>query len=166
MGVRSGRGSGRRGLAGANPSGIEGVGVMSRNLKRVTFLVPDDPELDERSRLDPDRDWQTMRRGQRWLLQTYLRLHRAGYPVDVSGEVPREGLLVFHSKHRRWLRRRLTDRRDLVLVGIRGDNSEALCADYEVVQNGRFADDKRRFFVAYWPQPGLLPRDPARGARV
>lgn len=56
--------------------------------------------------------------------------------------------------------------RDVVLVGIRADNREPLIADFEVVQNGRFADDRRRFFIPHWPQPGLIPRDPARGAAV
>ena len=49
-----------------------------------------------------------------------------------------------------------------MLVGIRGDRRESLIADFEVVQ----ADDRRRFFIPYWPQPGLMPRDSARGHRV
>jgi hypothetical protein len=53
-----------------------------------------------------------------------------------------------------------------ILIAIRGDYRESLLADYEIVQNGRWADGERRFFIPYWPQPGLIPRDPARGDRV
>ncbi len=56
--------------------------------------------------------------------------------------------------------------RDVVLVGVRADNREPLLADFEIVQNGRFADGRKRFFVPHWPQPGLIPRDPARGTRI
>ena len=38
--------------------------------------------------------------------------------------------------------------------------------DFEVVQNPSQADDARCFYVAHWPQPGLLARDPGRGTRV
>ncbi len=49
---------------------------------------------------------------------------------------------------------------------MRADNREPLIADFEVVQNGCFADGKRRFFIPFWPQPGLLPRDRSRGAAI
>ncbi|HVR99524.1 MAG TPA: glycosyltransferase, partial [Thermoanaerobaculia bacterium] len=62
--------------------------------------------------------------------------------------------------------RRLPRRRDVVLVGARADNREPLIADFEVLQNGRFADGRRRFYMPHWPQPGLIPRDPARGTNL
>jgi glycosyltransferase involved in cell wall biosynthesis len=35
-----------------------------------------------------------------------------------------------------------------------------------VVQNLGQADGRRRLVIPHWPQPGLLPRDPARGSSV
>jgi len=61
---------------------------------------------------------------------------------------------------------RLNNRRDLVFVAIRADNSSPLLADFEILQNGRFADGVRRFALPFWPQPGLRRRDPGRGPRL
>lgn len=133
---------------------------------QVTFFIPGEPDLPDLLKIDPDADWQRMRRRQRWLLQTYLRLDRAGCPVTASDRVPEGGIVVFHSKHKRALLKQLKRHHRPVLVGIRGDLNESLIADYEIVQNGHWADGKRRFFIPYWPQPGLIPRDPARETRV
>lgn len=133
----------------------------------LTFFLADEPDVEALSSLDPDRDWRELQLGERaWVLQTYLRLARAGHPVRLSSTLPQKGMVVFHSKHRRALMRERHRMRDVVLVGVRADNREPLIADFEVVQNGRFADDRRRFFIPHWPQPGLIPRDPARGAAV
>ena len=51
-------------------------------------------------------------------------------------------------------------------VGMRGDKSEALIADFELVQNDKWADEKRRFYIPYWPQPGLIPRNKDRGSEI
>jgi hypothetical protein len=135
---------------------------------RVTFfLAGAERNLDVLRRLDPNRDWRRFQQGEgAWILQTYLRLGGAGYPVELASRPPEEGIVVFHAKEGRRLRRWLRGMEDLVLVGVRGDNREPLMADFEVVQNGRFADGRKRFFLPHWPQPGLLPRDPDRGTRI
>jgi glycosyltransferase involved in cell wall biosynthesis len=132
----------------------------------VTFYIPDEPNLAELLHIDPDRDWQLMRRRQRWLLQTYLRLLHAGHPVKASGSLPSSGIIVFHAMHKRYVHRLLDPASPVVLLGIRGDKRQILHADYELVQNGRWADDRQRFFIPYWPQPGLIPRETSRGTRV
>ncbi len=133
----------------------------------VTFYLPGEDDLPRLAGLDPDRDWREFQRGERiWVLQTFLRLARAGHPVRLAGEPPARGVVVFHAKHERALLAARRHWRDLVLVGVRADNRQPLAADVEVVQNGRFADGRSRVFVPHWPQPGLLPRDPARGERI
>ena len=108
-----------------------------------------------------------MKRGsQRWIVQTYARLRAAGLDCELVSRAPRQGTIVFHNGHKTELRRQLRHGADVTLVGIRGDRREALLADFEVLQNGLYADDRRRFFVPYWPQPGLVARDPARGDRI
>ncbi|MEM6674116.1 MAG: phosphotransferase [Planctomycetota bacterium] len=141
-------------------------GEPRRDRPRVTFYCPGEPNLEDRKRLDPDRDWKLMRRKQRWLLQTYLRLWHAGLPVEISGDLPDDGIVIFHSKHWRQLGADLEGQRNLTLVGVRGDKRESLLADFELVQNGRWADGRKRWHIPYWPQPGLLQRDPRRGTRL
>ncbi len=101
------------------------------------------------------------------MLQTWARLRDAGCAVELVGEVPRGAeVLVFHTKHRRLVARAWRRLRGTVLVSVRADGREAAIADVEIVQNGRFADGRHRFFIPHWPQPGLIPRDPSRGAEV
>ncbi len=138
---------------------------MSRPMRCTFFLAGED--LESLSRIDPGRDWRELQTGERaWILQTWLRLRRAGHPVELSATAPEDGLVVFHAKQKRELLRQRSRLRDAVLVGVRADNREPLIADFEILQNGCFADGRRRFFMPHWPQSGLVPRDPARGERV
>ncbi len=134
---------------------------------RVSFLLPGESDLAGLLGLDPDRDHELFKRGERaWVLQTYLRLAAAGRPVELTGAPPADGLVVFHAKHRRWVVAHARELRRAILVGIRGDLHSPRVADFEVVQNGFLADGRRLFHVPHWPQPGLVPRDPARGDAV
>jgi hypothetical protein len=134
---------------------------------KITFFLAGEKDIAALRRLDPDRDWREFHRGERvWILQTCLRLARAGYPVELTASPPSEGIVVFHAKHARELRSQWRRLGNAVLLGARADNREPLIADFEVVQNGRFADAERRFFIPHWPQPALLPRDPSRGATI
>lgn len=134
---------------------------------RVRFLLPGEGDLDELRALDPDRDVERFKRGEcAWVLQTYLRLAAAGQPVELVDRPPADGVVVFHAKHRRWLRRHGGRMPAVVLVGVRGDLRSPAIADFEVLQNGFHADGRRLFHVPHWPQPGLIPRDPARGDEI
>jgi hypothetical protein len=130
---------------------------------KVTFLLLGD-DLALLERLDPDADWREFVAGERvWIVQTYLRLRALGHPVALSDTLPREGVVVFSTKQRRLLR---PFRTAATLVGVRQDLGPALIADVEVVQNLGQADGRRRHMIPHWPQPGLLPRDPARGPAI
>lgn len=133
----------------------------------VRFFLPEPPaELARLAGIDPDRDWRELVTGDRaWILQTYLRLARAGAPVELVGAVPSDGVVLFHAKHERHVRRARGAGRAL-LVGCRADNRQPLAAEVEILQNRQFEDRRSRFHVPHWPQPGLLPRDRARGERV
>ena len=133
----------------------------------VTFFLAGEPDLAALRGLDPEAGWRELVRGERaWILQTYLRLSAAGRPVELAGDLPREGLAVFHAKHKREVARRFGRGRRPILVAVRADNSPPAAADFEVVQSGRRADGRRRFHLPHWPQAGLIPRDPGRGATV
>ncbi len=139
-------------------------------LSQVAFFLDDPRPLEELERLDPDRGWRELVRGERvWILKTFLHLRAAGLPVRLVDEAPREGLVVFHAKQRRSLERSLaaTGQRspECILAGVRADLRQPLIADFEILQNGRWAAP-RRFAVPHWPQGGLRPRDPGRGERI
>lgn len=133
----------------------------------VVFYLPEERDVARLRDLDPDRDLDAFRPGEfSWVAQTYLRLRAAGHPVELSATLPDRGLVVFHAKHKHALARAARGRREIYFVAIRADNSSPLLADFEVLQSGRFADGRTRFWIPFWPQPGLLPRDASRGTTL
>ena len=131
----------------------------------VTFLCPEPSHQVEA--FDPDTDWQWFGSGLRaWIAQTYLRLRSAGLQIHLSPEVPKEGIVVYHSGYSEPIAAIPPSARGpLILVRVRADRGPDATADFEIVQNGCCVDH-RVFWLPHWPQPGMLPRDPARGPRV
>lgn len=134
----------------------------------IAFVLPHEAALVGRMReVTGPLPWDTFATGERiWVLQTFVEMALRGLPVELRCDLPRAGFALFHAKDRGAIARLASEVRRCLLVGIRADSSEALVADYEVVQNRHFADDTRRFYVPHWPQPGLLPRDPSRGPAI
>jgi hypothetical protein len=131
------------------------------------FLQPSCITLDRALTLDPDKDWTDLRRAREvWIVQTWNRLCRAGYQPTMSDRAPDAGIIVYHKEDQRLLLKRLTRGAKPVLVGVRADFRPCEYADFEVLQNGYYADERRAFFIPHWPQPGLLRRDPQRGDRI
>jgi hypothetical protein len=134
---------------------------------RVTFFLPGEGDLERLRGVDPDSDAHEFVTGERvWILQTYLRLAAAGHPVELADRPRESGIVVYHAKQVEQLLRHWWGWADCVFVGARADHSESHLADFEVLQNRVWEDGRRRFFVPMWPQPALVPRDPARGERV
>ncbi|HKE46352.1 MAG TPA: hypothetical protein VKB41_17575 [Steroidobacteraceae bacterium] len=134
---------------------------------RVSFFLPDEPDLERLRRVDPDVEIDYFKRGERmWVLQTYLRLVRAGWEAELTDRLPGDGLVLFHVKHRSDVVHQWRENCETVLVGIRADNRALRMADFEVLQNNCYTRPGSRFFIPHWPQPGILPRDPGRGAMI
>jgi hypothetical protein len=151
-------------LRSANPPASAATSLPAET---VSFYLPGERDLGRLEQLDLERDWSEFVIGERaWVLQTYLRLRRAGRPVELVARPPRRGMVVFYARHGPLLVRHLWGSSGPALVGVRGDHREVFTADFEVVQNGVYVDRARRFYVPLWSQPGLTPRDPARGARI
>lgn len=134
----------------------------------VTFLYPEEGRpLEE---LDSDADWRFFCSGLRaWIAQTYVRLRRAGLAVARSPWPPEEeGIVVYHPDYRGPTAHgaSLGRRKRTIWVAIRADRMPELSADFEIVQNGCYADDRRIFSVPHWPQAGLIPRNAACGSRI
>lgn len=131
------------------------------------FVIPSGVTIERLRQIDPDRDWTDMRLGRdRWIVQPYLRLRARGWNVTLGSDVPSTGVVVYHKETHREVLRRFPRGGDAVLVACRADFRSADEADFEVVQNGFYQDPSRVFFIPFWPQPGLIARDPARGHTV
>lgn len=131
------------------------------------FIDPSGVSIERLRELDPDREWTDMRRAkERWVVAAYARLKRLGHHVTLGTDVPARGIVVYHKEDHRAVLQRAPRDGSPVLVACRADFRSADEADFEVVQNGHYADEHRCFFIPVWPQPGLIPRDRARGTRV
>jgi hypothetical protein len=97
-----------------------------------------------------------------WVVMTYVHLRRRGLPVRlrdafVPGEICVASSLDYGIRAR-------PDRS--LVIACRGDGPRSILCDFQVVQNPLNVWSKRDFLIPLWPQPDLLPRDPARGDRV
>lgn len=142
---------------------------------KVTFFYPYPDEIQRigRIKLDEHDFWshEGKERRRAWILQTYLWLRRADYNVAISDRLPKEGvvvLLVEPDMVASFLNQFKPPHRRLFILTIRADiiGFRSSFGDADIVQNGRFADERRTFFVPHWPQPGLIPRDSSRGAQI
>ena len=97
-----------------------------------------------------------------WILQTYLFLRRRGYAVEIAGSAPPGGVCLFHIDD---MGIRSYPSNAFVVV-IRPDRPRSVLCAMQIVQHPRLVQSDRDLFVPYWPQPGLLPRDPSRENRV
>ncbi|MGN6512701.1 MAG: glycosyltransferase [Lysobacteraceae bacterium] len=134
----------------------------------VTFYTDvDDAALASWRALQPDREPGRLLRGDEcWIAQTHARLRDAGVPVRLDNRVPGDGVIVFYAGDKKRVWRAFDPRSRAMLVAVRSDRHPVGFADVEVVQNASSADGVRTRHVPHWPQAGLLPRDPARGATV
>lgn len=141
----------------------------------VTFYHPFKEEVDhvDDFSLDDWRPWcdPSPNRRRAWIVQTYLRLSKAGYPVAISDKLPEEGIVVMlpeRETRARFLGHENGSLRQLFLLTIRADIAgyREFFADAEVVQNGFFADERMSYWIPHWPQPALIPRSAARGSEI
>lgn len=99
-----------------------------------------------------------------WTLQTYLHLKAAGFPCQFVRKLPKQGIVL---AHRDCLPNRLKPGRELLLVCLQADRKQAHpYAQLHIVQN--LEQTKRienSHFIHHWIQPGLIPRNLARGNR-
>ena len=102
-----------------------------------------------------------------WIVQTFLRLRTS---LAVAGITPTIGEAFVpgcvNIAHRDCLNRLFAPYYRSYVVGIRADRSPVHLCDLEIVQNDLEPNGPRTQFLNFWPQPGLVPRDPSRGCRI
>lgn len=159
----------------------DGVSVFNSE-PQVYFFVPtdrfsDDNEIDALIREpDPAAAWRLrytpagthMGGHYAWTIQTYLNLRTRGVPCCLSRRLPQEGIVL---SHERFLRQVGKPSSRLLLVCLRADQGRIRYAQLHVVQNPAqvrlpsWYQLWESHFIPYWPQPGLVPRNPSRGNR-
>ncbi|GEM_PF-326493 len=105
-----------------------------------------------------------------WTVQTFIYLRANGFPCELTASLPDEGIIIAHGDFLPFSQRASAKQ---FIVEIKPDRTlQCLFANFVIVQNRR--DPIRHgierllinsAFVNYWPQPGLIPRDPRRGDR-
>jgi hypothetical protein len=118
---------------------------------------------------DYERDWRDLLTRYQIMpavLRTYCHLVERGLPVTISVRAPRSGVVVVHADNLPLLLSKLHGGKRPIIVSARGDRPAQYHADFEVVQNPDAAIPQRCFFIPVWPQPGLVPRDSSRGAKI
>ena len=96
-----------------------------------------------------------------WVLQTYLRLKDRGFPCELVGSIPEQGIVLVH---RNSLPFNYRPKPKQLLVCLKADKPARPYAQLHVVQNERETKLLRNSYcITHWPQPGLVPREPSRG---
>lgn len=124
------------------------------------------PELSEATIASTLRELRASRRysgNASWTLQTYFRLALAGFDPTVSNRLERGRICILHYDDGR-----LFDHlADSFVVAIQPDRPRWHNCHLSIRQNqASLTNPSTDFWVPYWPQPGLVPRDDARGDRV
>lgn len=117
---------------------------------------------------DVDREQHRFRSGHDvWVVQTYLLLREQlaalGHEVTLQADFRPGAIAVAHWDSVNslfWAARRAR------VIGVRADRPPLYGCEVVVLQNDLERDDRTHRFIPLWQQPGLLPRDPARGRRV
>ena len=116
----------------------------------------------------PDAYWTGFRGYMRggvyaWTVQTFQRLRDAGMNVELSDKLPSEGILV---SHRKSIPRDYNPPAAVSFVCLRADATFHPFAHWHVTLNESARNSwYPSVYMPHWPQPGLIPRDPARGDR-
>lgn len=120
-----------------------------------------------------DREQARFRSGvDTWIVQSYLRLaaglQERGLAASIAERFVRDSVCV---AHRDDLNRYSDPLHGCYVVGVRADRPPLCVARLVIVQNGLSSPRPshphvRTRFIPFWPQPGLIPRDASRGARI
>ncbi|HEY4320818.1 MAG TPA: hypothetical protein VGM77_06500 [Gemmatimonadales bacterium] len=105
-----------------------------------------------------------------WTVQTALRLNRAGIPSQLVRELPTDGIVLAHRESLAAIDGKFTERVTATatrfVVDMSADLPPYSGANLHIVQNRSMTRFGPSFIhVRHWPQPGLIPRDLARGQR-
>lgn len=133
----------------------------------VAFVYPDDGRWADlyspSSPVDPNAIYGRFRSGaDAYIVRTYLELKTRGYNVEFIPEISEHQTCVIYAPHVRL--RSVTCRHSLIVV--QGDNWRPRVCTARVVPNRRQVRCELDQYIPHWQQPGLIPRNPARGIQL
>jgi hypothetical protein len=141
---------------------------MPIDLPSIYFYIPQS-DWPEDMPETADTYWQGFARGiYCWTLQTYLRLKADGFPCQLIGSLPSEGIVLAH-------RDSLADNLPppgsrLLIVCLKAERDPHPSAQLHIVQNRQEALTQsmsvwKPHYIPLWPQTGLICRDFKRNLR-
>ncbi|MEW6499442.1 MAG: hypothetical protein AB1589_44295, partial [Cyanobacteriota bacterium] len=153
--------------------------LMTEQLPPIYFYLPESDWSDINLSVNPDTYQEVYKSGKstgtyNWIFQTYLRLKADGFPCEIAGKMPAEGIVVAWTTT---VAHSLQPGSKLLLIVVCGDKSKHPYAPLHVVQNrqeilyphvhigDKYLVPGEKYFIPHWPHPGLIPRDRARGDR-
>ncbi|MEO1129212.1 MAG: glycosyltransferase [Planctomycetota bacterium] len=97
-----------------------------------------------------------------WVVQTCTQLRSRGFDARLAetfapGVINVTSYDALSPKRRTW---------DFFIVCAQHDRPRPELCDVRIVQNMAQIQDDTDHYIPHWPQPGLKPRDPARGDRI
>jgi hypothetical protein len=125
------------------------------------------PDLESLDQSDIEREPRRFVGGRNsWIAQSFLRLRASiearGWRASAGADfIPGTVSIV----HRDDMNRFASDGHASYLLVVRADRAPVAACDLAIAQNALSLARNERF-IPLWPQPGLVPRDPSRGARV
>ena len=126
------------------------------------------PDIDELTAVDIDLQGHRFRGGiNNWVVQSYLQLReplaRAGIRARITDDFVTNAICIAHRDH---LNCFLDFCERAYIVAVRADRPPVRIGRRQIVQNvldGRSTGER---YLPFWPQPGLIPRDPCHGSRI
>jgi hypothetical protein len=148
--------------------------IVNRHIEmkpKIFFFIPKENYSENFPKSLKD-DWVSFGGGARiWTYFTAIALKDSGYSVEITTKLPEEGIVLSHS---RYLPTIIYPKKNRLIICIRADYGRKYSADMHIVQNRYQIKNRGReffeflfspglnYYIPYWSQPGLIPRDPSR----
>src|SRR5262245_7494548 len=131
---------------------------------QIRFVLPEqsEAEIGRMKKLDLKRDWMAFNLGAAAeILQGYIRLRGMGFNVELDNKLSPDAInIVFVVDLAR-----MSVSKNCFVVGMRADYTPCRGCHLEIVTNSAQLGP-HIVWIPTWPQPGLIPRDEARGTLV
>lgn len=138
---------------------------MNNNLPRIYFYIPASDWSDEIPTSN-NNYWSGFSGNITsgvycWTIQTYLNLKADGLECEITKKLPEEGIVF---AHRLSLPFYLKPKPKLLIICLKADYDRHPMAQLHIVINkAETKNITNSYYIAHWPQPGLIPRDTYRG---
>lgn len=98
-----------------------------------------------------------------WIITTYLELLNRGYDVELSESFAPGKICVAHHDHIIWVRK--SSIRSYI-ISIKADRALTYTCENEIVQSPTSLETRSDYYIPYWPQSNIIPRDVNRGSKI